>query len=432
MFFFSLFESPATTFLKAARDGNYEIVHGMLEQDVSLVLFQDPDRHTALHLACSSGQLKVVKLLLKSGANVAAVDVTKRTPLHSACIRSDSSEIARLLLDAVADIEAKTRGGWTALHLACKTRNLEVIQLLLKRKANIEAKNSIGETALHLAASIGCVELALLLIKAKADIQVNTNNGSSPLHYACSNGHLKTAQLLIQHGAQLEAMDRRKQTPLHMAARRGSFEMVQLLLDKGANIEATSYAGDTPLHVACVMGHLEVVILLIDMGADVMSKCANGTTALKLARQSDIRLAILNAQNAAAATSVRIDDGDATNGSFILPDAILSPQDEKLYPLHGAIKYGYEEDIAEAIAEIDGESKNLKDSQGRTAIDLAALTGQWEMMKYLKEQGCVHSFKPKFAMQNICRQRNDRMEKYLKQVRGSGKDDGKKVDGVMV
>lgn len=119
------------------------------------------------------------------------------------------------------------------------------------------------------------------------------------------------------------------------------------------------------------------------------------------------------------------------NGNFILPDAILPPQDEERYPLHCAIKYSYEKDIVEAITETDEESKNLKDSQGSTAIYLAALTGQWEIVKYLKEQGCVHSFKPKFTMHNICRQRNDGLEEYLKRVRAPGQyDNAEKVDGL--
>lgn len=143
MFSSWLFGSPTNDFLEAARDGKYDLVREMLAHAAaSLVVAEHRwDSKTALHLACFGDHLEVAQLLLKSGANVAAVDWFKRTPLHDACMKSDSSlKMVRLLLDNGADTETKDNDGWTPLHFACEKLNLEIIRLLLQRKANIDAQ----------------------------------------------------------------------------------------------------------------------------------------------------------------------------------------------------------------------------------------------------------------------------------------------------
>ncbi len=50
---------------------------------IFIQVFQETGK-TALHAACASGSVKVVRELLQRGANVNARDVQQQTPVHAA------------------------------------------------------------------------------------------------------------------------------------------------------------------------------------------------------------------------------------------------------------------------------------------------------------------------------------------------------------
>lgn len=65
------------------------------------------------------------------------------TPLHIACVYGHF-ELARLLIEAGADIEGKTKNGYTALHLAAQYGHRLIIDLLLERGANPNAMTNVS------------------------------------------------------------------------------------------------------------------------------------------------------------------------------------------------------------------------------------------------------------------------------------------------
>jgi ankyrin repeat protein len=73
-----------------------------------------------------------VKVLLEAGANVNAVDRDGSTPLLNA-IRSEKVESARLLLDAGADVTARTRAGESISSLTKKIAFAPMLSLLQSR-----------------------------------------------------------------------------------------------------------------------------------------------------------------------------------------------------------------------------------------------------------------------------------------------------------
>jgi len=103
----------------------------------------------------------------------------------------------------------------------------------------------------------------------------------------------------------------------------------------------------------------------------------------------------------------------------VFPDALLSDDDEEEFPLHCAVKYGDLEVIKDVLQETPNEEdRNALDSNGRTAIDLAALTGQLNVLKLLAANGCKHK-KPRARMIAMCKKRQGLAKKYLEQVEES-------------
>ena len=123
--------------------------------------------------------------------------------------------------------------------------------------------------------------------------------------------------------------------------------------------------------------------------------------------------------------------------SYIYPDAMLSEKEELDLPLHAAVKFGDEECILEELEKIKGRSKssngssngngngngrvidiNTVDSKRRTALDLAALTGQLDIVKKLRGvPGSKFCYMSVPRMKLIANSRSKDVEKYLKEVK---------------
>ena len=74
-----------------------------------------------------------------------------------------------------------------------------------------------GWTALHHAAATGQVEMLRLLIDAGGDVNVRAQDGWTPLHCAAYWGHEEAAQLLLDQGAEVDLPDNNGRTPLQVA-----------------------------------------------------------------------------------------------------------------------------------------------------------------------------------------------------------------------
>ena len=96
------------------------------------------------------------------------------TPLHAVCENNltDSAVLVCHLLDCGADINAHDRDGWSALHSAAWTRNLNCLRVLLRRGASMEPKDLNGLTPLAMTLDRGYRECATLLLDWGAQLSL--------------------------------------------------------------------------------------------------------------------------------------------------------------------------------------------------------------------------------------------------------------------
>lgn len=85
------------------------------------------------------------------------------TALHSAVANGGDSRIAKALIAAGADVNAKQRHGWTPLHGAAHSGDRELVELLLVHGADPDVKHQEGKTALDLAREGRHIEIMRLL-----------------------------------------------------------------------------------------------------------------------------------------------------------------------------------------------------------------------------------------------------------------------------
>ena len=201
----------------------------------------------------------VARLLLDKGADIEAVNEEYDTPLIQAAAHGGTAMV-KLLLERGASIEARDGLGLTALNAAAcvcavvdMPDTLDIARMLLEKGANIETRDDAGNTPLIRAARWGRTEIVKLLLEKRANIEARNNDGDTALLVSAEGGAMPTAEtvkVLLERGSQIEAKNKEGKTPLILAASENGFEqieVVRLLLKQGANIRAKDNHGNTAL-----------------------------------------------------------------------------------------------------------------------------------------------------------------------------------------
>jgi ankyrin repeat protein len=127
-----------------------------------------PSSETPLHLACSFGQERMIKVLLHRGASRTARDSDQRTPLHKAsqnghlgCVRQllGKPGAYKLMPEEVniADVQ-----GWTPLHHAAHGGHANLCGVLIAGGARLDAVMRSGHTPLMVAQQFHPANTALI------------------------------------------------------------------------------------------------------------------------------------------------------------------------------------------------------------------------------------------------------------------------------
>jgi ankyrin repeat protein len=184
--------------------GNPELLRYVQERvtdDPALVQERYASR-TLLHAASGQGNLAMVELLLRLGADPNVQDAGGHTPLYcvaNECRTSEGGIVVRALAKGGADVNANDGvKRCTALHMAARRGNVEVAEALLDCGAEIDARDSLGETPLRRSVNCNNPQVASLLLARGADVHSIGSKGLTPLLAARSSA---MKQVLLARGA---------------------------------------------------------------------------------------------------------------------------------------------------------------------------------------------------------------------------------------
>ncbi|MGY1730922.1 ankyrin repeat domain-containing protein [Geodermatophilus sp. SYSU D01045] len=217
-------------------------------------------------------------------------------------VRSAVTEAPRLLTGTV---ERAGDGGWTPLHLAVAQGREDVVRVLVDAGADLGARTESGRTPLHVAvehapqlvpvltglgAAVDAAAAAYLDDSGRLAAELDAGapltdvaGGWDLLTLAAAGGAPGTLRLLLDRGADPDG------GALAAAAAVGRADLVRVLLDAGATVgRRDPDTGRTALHEAVEAGRgddaPEVVRLLLAAGADVNATTSDGASALDISR----------------------------------------------------------------------------------------------------------------------------------------------------
>lgn len=368
---------------RACSYGNEKIVRLLLERGA------DPNLYgghfgSAFHAGCFSGNEPIVRLLLEKGVDTKHRGGAYETPLKAA-IENGSDVVVKFLLDSGESVNEKEGiFSYPVVKALLSEHNDPLLRILLENGANpnqeLEGKIPLvggykcwSSTPLQLAHA---VSTTALLLDYGASINEQAGYFGTALHAAIRVNKTEqgVAELLISRGADVNSPHWRHGTPLELACRLGDREKVKLLLDNGAKLEELDMSGQSPLSKAICCSQLTIVDRLIDLGANPNVLDKRGCSYLHYAARA------CNSDCLRKILSFGLDiNGVDSNGWS---------------PLHWAASSGY--GSARSIKTLlkAGSNKDLKDKQGRTALDLATLCGKNEEANILKTDGSAYGDLP--------------------------------------
>lgn len=297
-----------------------------------------PDLGRAVVLACSKGDVAVLRALLLAGA---PLDGSAGSPLLAAlgCARGDE-------------------------------RQAELVMTLLANGAEVRCADEGGAGPLHLAGEHCGAAVAAVLVDGGAALDVLDAHNRSPLARACAHGNWSFASQLIKSGASLHPAGL---PPLLLAAdpQGDDPKGVEMLLQRRVTVDVAGPLGRTPLLVATLAGRVNIATLLLASGADVDLADARGTTPLMEAARSG-RTGLLD---------LLLSHGPQLDAQDNLGRTALA--------IACAARHGSRAVIERLLAA--GADPTIRDNAGRTPADHASASGRWHLVQALTKDAETES-----------------------------------------
>ena len=264
--------------------------------------------------------------------------------------------------------------GDSLLHIAAAQNQVKIIEEVYKREPGLAKKLiKAGVAPLHVAIANGHQEVTEYLLEHTpcSPAMIVSAKGNTALHSACQYNQEAIAEYLITQSTPdfLLARNKRGILPIHFAATQGNLKLVKMLseyVERLIGVPGKRGSGWTPLHCAAEAGHVKVAKYY----------CSQRSFKLQFDNLfSPLHSAAIHGKRSVLEYLLR-------SGKFH-PD-MPSGDFDRSNSLHLAAYHGHT-DCCQLL--IDDYKLSPMDTtlSGFTAVDLAAASGNVELVKYMTE-----------------------------------------------
>ena len=219
--------------------------HGLWEE------IDHPKAREQFEIACTIGNLEVVRAYVALGIDVNRAKMfEEKTPLILAA-EHDQCDVVLALAAAGADLQARDRGGETAVMTAIEHSHPAVLRTLLDLGVSPDVLDNRGRPPLVEALDSGKSELIEIMLGSKASILAGAASRRSALHWCLSRrDNVRMRELLARPEADPNLSTEEGNTLMHYAAATRNAGAIDALVDAGADPCRTNRWGWNPREVA--------------------------------------------------------------------------------------------------------------------------------------------------------------------------------------
>lgn len=283
------------------------------------------------------------------------------------------------------------------LFEAVRRDDVTAIRRLTKSASIVDERDAGGLTPLMYAATYASPECMKLLLDKGADANASTKSGATPLFFAVQD--LAKTRMLVERGADVKRADRAGLTPVRLALGYAkNAKVVAYLADHGADVTAKGPQGNYLRREALLQGDEDLAAIAAKAGlarekpAEVsyFQLAARPGMAAELVKLSydlntQMRISTLRFPTLGAMAHEGFTDAART---FLNAGARVNEQGNTgLTPLMMAVtSHAPRAEMMQLLIE-SGADVNIRDRQGRTALDWARMQGENNVAKLLREAG---------------------------------------------
>jgi ankyrin repeat protein len=267
-----------------------------------------PSGSTSLGAALQSRRVDIARLLLDAGADInseftltteATVDMYK---LLSAAVKDGAEDESQILLQLGGyDHRCWPAARWyirydaerSLLEQAVLFRHCGIVRLLLEHKVPVNDADGVNCNALSIAITLGELEIARLLLKYGANANMSpSGTWKTPLCAAVTRQSEDMTELLLRNGAKPDLSPKWLPTALHIAVGLGSEALVRTLLWHGAEV-ARPFNNRTPISKAIQYGYANIAKVLFQAGAKATSSMLYDVIQIRTSSERELIIALI-------------------------------------------------------------------------------------------------------------------------------------------
>jgi len=279
-----------------------------------LIDLKSNNNKTFLHYALSSGNIKLIKFLLKKGFSLEDETRTKRNALHFVA-ESGNIEAFDFVYEKNKKILDLTMNKQNILHFAAKSGNIELfnkIKLILKEKKFDFDKNQFDRfNKNYIFYSIYADKENYINEFLKEGYKFQDDKyGNTALHYAVINNKMNSIRDLLKLGFNPNKENKNKATPVLLAFRYLNTEDLKELIVDAKFTDIKDINGLNALHYAVLGNRFETVNYLIFNGVDIHSKGNFGENSLVFAILSKSKTLFMYLFFRGVSSDIKLENGD--------------------------------------------------------------------------------------------------------------------------
>lgn len=196
-----------------------DVVKYLLDEEEIDIDAEDDEGRTPLYISISNNNIKMIRLLLKHGADPNKEISINDTKMIRTLLKHSDIQFVRLSNNEISNgnLSKYAYCGEPPLIYAIRKGYHDSAKLLIEYDASINDSirasdygvQVYGDTALHFATKYEQTSTVELLLEYEADVNVVNELGQTPLFYAVNESrNYEIIKLLIEYGARIDIIDK--------------------------------------------------------------------------------------------------------------------------------------------------------------------------------------------------------------------------------